>query len=274
MIANAIRHARNHGGYDNEPGWKKDANGALVIGADGNPVYVDSKGAEKSMDIAAITRLNGEAAGHRTRAETAEGKLTALETKFKDIDPEKAREALVTVGKLKGNELVEAGKLDEIRAEVTKALQPKIDEAQAETATVRGELNGLRLTTAFQGSKYIAENLVIPHDIAQAQFGKHFVYENGKFVAKGADGNPIYSGKNAGQLAEFDEAMEMLVKTYPSADKIVKGANNQGSGNDGKGGGGQGGVVTLNREAFAALPPNKQAEHAAGVRAGTHALTD
>ena len=65
---------------------------------DGKPVYVHQDGKEIDFDAPAalskITALNGEAKGHRERAEAAETKLKA----FEGIDDaESARKAQVTV---------------------------------------------------------------------------------------------------------------------------------------------------------------------------------
>ena len=50
--------------------WKLDESGAIVM-KDGNPVYVDSQGQEKTVSTDTITRLNNEAKQHRVAKEEA-----------------------------------------------------------------------------------------------------------------------------------------------------------------------------------------------------------
>ena len=59
--------------YDNQPGWKLDADGKIEM-RDGNPIFIDSSGTEKVMDGGVITRLNGEAQAHRTEKEDLQKK--------------------------------------------------------------------------------------------------------------------------------------------------------------------------------------------------------
>src|SRR5690349_21486790 len=89
-----------------------------VVVQDGKPVYVADDGKEVVFDypatLATISRLNGEAKGHRERAEAAEAKAKI----FEGIeDPVKAREALETVKNLDSKKLFDAGKVEEIKAE-------------------------------------------------------------------------------------------------------------------------------------------------------------
>jgi len=62
-----------------------------AVVADGKPVFVDEAGKEIPFDspgtVATISRLNGEAKGHREAKEAAEAKLKV----FDGLDPAKAR---------------------------------------------------------------------------------------------------------------------------------------------------------------------------------------
>jgi len=273
----ALRSARLHAAFDpGTPGWKKKADGSLELDASGNPVWVNEAGKEVNPSEV-ITRLNSEAAGNRTRAENAERErdtLRATVETFKDIDPAKARDALEKLGKIDAKQLIDAGKVDEVRAEVNKAWEPKLAEATKRGDDALAELSGLRMTTAFQGSKFVTEKLTIPADMVMAQFGKSFTWEGGKFVAKDANGGTIYSGKQPGTVADFDEALETLVNNYPHRASIIKGGNGQGSGNGGQGGNDQGGKKKLTMAEFTKLTPAEQGVHAADVRAGKAELVD
>src|ERR1700755_688062 len=127
---------------------KLDDKGAVVV-QDDKPVYVADDGKEIALDypgtLATISRLNGEAKGHRERAEAAEGKLKI----FEGIeDAERARKALETVRNPKDGELVTAGKVEEIKAAAKKAAEEQVAAAakasNEQIKTLTGERDGLQ----------------------------------------------------------------------------------------------------------------------------------
>ena len=91
---------------------------------------------------------------------------------------------------------------------------------------------------SFARSKFAADKLAIPPDLVQAYFGKAFSIEEGRVVAKDVNGNKLYSAANPGELAGFDESLEMLVNQYPGKEHILKGTGASGSGASGSTGGG------------------------------------
>jgi hypothetical protein len=244
------------GFFDGDKGkWKTDADGKFET-KDGNPIWITAAGVEQTVAGDTITRLNGEAMGHRQRAETAEAKVKEF-TDAGVTDAKAAAEAIATVGKLKDKTLIDAGKVDEVRAEVAKSYETKLADATKRGDTYESKLHGVLVASAFGGSKFITEKLTIPSDIAQATFGNRFKIENDRVVAMKADGSgPLYSTQRAGEVATFDEAMEIIVNEYPNKNAVLKGANNSGSGNDGKGGVGPGGKRVMKRAEFDALPLN------------------
>lgn len=219
---------------------KLDANGNAVL-QDGKPVYVKDDGSEVAFDVLGttqtITRLNAEAKSHRERAELAEGKLKV----FDGIeDPKKALEALGIVANLDQKKLVDAGEIEKVKGEISKAFQAQLDTATTRAQQLEAQLYAEKVGGAFARSKVIAEKLAIPPDMVEARFGKAFSIEDGRIVAKDANGNKLYSASNPGELAGFDEALGMLVEQYPYKDQILKGTGASGSGAAGNAGGGQG----------------------------------
>lgn len=241
---------------------KRDDKGNVIV-QDDKPVFIAEDGKEIVFDypatLATISRLNGEAKGHRERAEAAE----AVAKTFEGIeDPEKARSALETVKNLDSKKLFDAGKVDEIKAEAKKAFDEQLRSLEEKYKPVLAERDGLKASLvneivggSFSRSKYISEKLAIPFDIAQARFGSSFsVEENNRIVAKDGKGNVLYSRAKPGEIAEFDEALELLVDAYPYKDSILKGT--------GASGGGAGGTKTgtdgkkqMTRTQFDALDP-------------------
>jgi hypothetical protein len=240
---------------------KLDGEGHAVL-KDGNPVYVHEDNTEHPFDAAAnvatIRARNKEAQTNRERAEAAEGKLKA----FEGIeDPGAALKALGIVKNLDDKKLVDAGQVDTVKAEVNKVWEGKYGELEKRAQTLEQQLFGEIVGGAFARSKFIADKLILPPDIAQAAFGKHFKVDGGKIRAFGADGNPLFSKKNPGaEVSDFDEAIEILVETNPQRDRILKADNASGSGarNDASGNAGK---KTISRDAFDRLEPAQRMEH-------------
>ncbi len=242
---------------------KLDDQGHAVL-QDGKPVYVHDDGKEVAFDapgtVATITRLNTEAKTHREGKETAEKALKA----FDGIeDGAAAKKALEIVSKLDQKKLVDAGEIDVVRGEISKAFQAQLDESNTKSATLEKQLYEEKIGGAFSRSKYIGEKLAIPADLVQARFGTAFKIEDGKTVAYDPHGNKIFSRARPGELADFDEAMESLVEQYPHRDHILKGTGANGTGAQPPGSGGNG-KKTISRTQFDALDPHGKHAHMTG----------
>ena len=214
---------------------KLDENGNAVL-QDGKPVYVHDDGKEVAFDapgtVATITRLNSEAKGHRERAENAEKAVKA----FEGIDdPAAAKKALATVANLDAKTLVDAGEIETVKAEISKAFQLQLDEVTGKAQIFEQQLYAEKIGGSFSRSKFIADKLAVPADMVQATFGQNLKVEDGKVVAYDAQGQKIFSRARPGELADFDEAIETLVSQYPHRDHILKssGANGGGAQNGG-----------------------------------------
>lgn len=251
---------------------------------EGKPVYVHEDGKAIGFDapatVATISRLNGEARSHRERAEAAEKIAKAFEG-IEDADA--ARKALETMKNIKDGDLIAAGKVEEIKAAAKRAAEEQVEAANKQFATdlaktkserdaLQTQLYDEKIGGSFDRSKFIAEKLAIPGDMAKAQFGKAFRIEDGKTVAYDATGNKIFSRVRPGDLATFDEALETLVENYPYRDQILKGSGASGSG--ASGGAGNGGKKAYSRAEFNTFDGIKQAAVAAEVRAGKATLAD
>ncbi|WP_043679882.1 DUF6651 domain-containing protein [Castellaniella defragrans] len=226
---------------------------------DGHPVYIHDDGKEIAFDaqasLASIARLTRELKDAKTQVE-------ANATRLKNFDgiedPDKAREALATVESLRQKKLVDAGELDAVKAEISKVFEGKLTEAEARAKTLEQQLVDEKIGGSFERSPFIAKKLAIPPDIARAFFGAAFRLEDGRTVAYDASGEKIYSRVRPGDLADFDEAMEVLVERYPRRDDILKGSGASGL-NTTLAQAGKPGAKTLSRSAFDALTPKDRA---------------
>jgi hypothetical protein len=249
---------------------KTDDAGHVVV-VDGKPVFTSDDGKDVPFDysatLATISRLNGEAKSHREAKEAAEAKLKL----FDGIeDAEAARKAVELIKNIDESKLLSAGKVEEIKAAARKAAEDQVTAAvkagaealkaaETDRDKLRSELYGEKIGGSFNRSKLIADKFAIPADMVQARFGQNFKVEDGKIIAYDTAGNKVFSSAKPGEIAEFDEALEILVNGYPYKDQILKGANNSGSGlRQSNGPGGPGGK-TMRASEFYALPLRQQA---------------
>ena len=212
---------------------------------DGKPVYTLADGTEQPYDGEALAAhvhgLNQENGGRRLAEKEATDKLKA----FDGLDATKAREALQTVANLDAKKLIDAGEAEQVRTAAVQAVVGERDAAKQETEKLKGAFANTMIGAQFAQSKFVQNKLIVPASMVAATFSRHFSVEDmdtsPRLVAKGADGNPIYSRSTPGAVADFDEALETLVNAYPHRDEITKGAGKPGSGAPGSGGGGPNG---------------------------------
>lgn len=219
-----------------------DDQGHAVL-KDGKPVYKKDDGTEVVFDAAQafgkIGQLTGENTAYKKRFEEAESRLKA----FEGIDdPAAALKAIEMARDIDAGKLVQAGKLEEVKAAVQKAADEKyqgqvkqltenLARVTAEKDSIVTQLHEEVIGGGFARSKLIAEKkVVVPADMMRATFGRAFKVEDGKVVAVDAAGNPIYSKSRMGELADFDEALEILIDQYPHKEQILTGSGASGSG--------------------------------------------
>jgi len=252
---------------------KLDAQGNVVV-QDSKPVYVHDDGKEVAFDavatVATIARINGEAKSHRERAESAEASLKS----FAGInDPAAAKKALETVANLDGKKLVDAGEVQKVKDEAIKAVRAEFEPVVAERDSLKGQLFGEMIGGAFSRSKVIADKFAIPADMVQARFGNNFKIEDGRTVAYDQAGNKIFSRARPGEVADFEEALETLVDSYPYKAQILKGSGASGGGAQG-GQQGAGGKKSYSRQQFDSLDMATQRSIAAEAAKGSAVITD
>ena len=168
-----------------------------------------------------------------------------------------------------------AGKVEEIKAAARKSAEDQVAAAakasneeikrlMGERDSLQGALYSEKVGGSFSRSKLVAEKVAVPSDMLQAMFGQRFKVENGKTVGYGVDGQPIYSRARAGEIADFDEALESMVDSYANRDSILKGTGSSGSGKQHGNGGGAPGGKTISRQAYEAIPIGQRGAALAG----------
>lgn len=234
---------------------KLDETGNAVL-QDGKPVYVneeDKKEIPFDMNKAwnKIYSLGDENKKHRLLNEELEKKLAA----FDGYDVETIKANADAAAKLKEVDVVKNKDIENYKAELLATTEKRVNETKREyEARVNaltqekdkfvGLYNQTILGNHFLNSKYIQDELLTPPDMVMALFGNRFRvnHETGKISALSEDGSPMLSERNLGTDADFDEALEILIKKYPHRDSILK---SKAAAGGGMLGGGRGVANTL-----------------------------
>lgn len=246
---------------------KVDADGKPVLDANGAAIYIKPDGTEYIADMAQmvgkIADLGREAADNRKAAETAAAALKPF-TDAGITDAKAAKAALDTVKDIKDGDLINKGKLEEVRTEIKTAFTKDIADRDARIADLDGRYKNTMLSAAFNGSGFVKDKLILTPDLVTTLFRDRFkVGDDGKIMAVASDGkSTVYSIKKPGEPAEFDEALEIIVSQHPGKDNIMKGANNGGSGGTTPGGSNNGGKRIVKRSEFDAMQPIDQGKTA------------
>lgn len=256
--------------FDNgSPGWKLDADGKIAM-KDGNPIYLDAAGGEATVGGDTIASLRREAKTHREAKEAAEAKLLV----FKDIDPEKARDAVDKLSKIDAKKLIDSGEVDKLTNQIKEQFATQLAEKDAALTTSNSRIDNMLIEGLFNGSDFVRNNIAVPPDMFQDSFRKNFKVEEGKIVAYGKDGNRLLSKTKHGEYAEPDEALQLLVEAHPQKDVIMKANTGTGTGNNGNGGQRAPGVKVMKRSEFDKLSGQEKAAIVPKITSKEISLTD
>jgi len=213
----------------------------------GLPLFIQEGATEPaSIDVTAMIDDNR---AKKTAADAAKKERDALAAKLKAFDglePEAARKALDVAKAVEEGKLLDAGKLEELKAQYTGEAAQKVSRLEAALADARknaesalaerdGMIHSLLVENAFTSSAYLREKTNLLPEFAYATFKRHFSveYQDGKPVvaAKDKAGNALFSASNPSAYAGPEEAIKMLVESHPQRDKLLKpAAPNGGSG--------------------------------------------
>jgi len=229
---------------------KLDDNGNVVL-VDGKPVYVHEDGKEIPFDAEAavkkISNLTDEKTRHYNNFKEASDKLRLFGDadpeqvferlrSFGDIDPNEAQKALEIVANLKDGDLVRAGQVETLKTEMHKAYVEKENEITRSWEKKLGQVSDmvskkdatiyeLMVNSRFASSPTIADKTLLPPDIAANYFSKNFRVEGEGADAKVVgyiNSERIYSKERPGEIAEFEEALGVVIDAYPMKDRIMK----------------------------------------------------
>jgi hypothetical protein len=138
------------------------------------------------------------------------------------------------------------------------ALEAQHAQVVKERDELRGALATERIGRRFETSRLIAEKCALPADLIESVFRKSFKFEGDALVGYDETGK-IFSRANPGRVADFDEALEILISQRPPQEvaAILKPPGSAGEGPAG----GRRRPKVLNRSAFSALSAAEQKTH-------------
>jgi len=222
--------------------YLKDETGLLKTDEKtGHPlVFDDEKDPEKKNPFpldgislyGKIPALNEEAKSHRLKAKEFETKLEA----YKDLDPVKAREAIESLKNLKAGDLTKAEDVEKLKKEIMTAYEAKMSDVQKAYETKVSELTtelsqkdqriyDLAISDRFARSKYFSGGekslSTLTPSMAKSYLGSYFKVEDGKVVGY-VNGNRIMSRGNPVELADFEEALDIIITNHPEKDFILR----------------------------------------------------
>lgn len=86
------------------------------------------------------------------------------------------------LSKIDQKKLLDAGQVDQVKAEITKNFQQQLDEEKQRSQMLEKQLYDSMIGGSFAGSKYIADKIAIPADLLQARFGQAFKVEEQSLI--------------------------------------------------------------------------------------------
>lgn len=173
------------------------------------PLYRPREDGKFELLKAVSDEISGLTSALKKEREAASSKARQIEqlqkeaSKYKDLDPEKAREALQKIQELEDQQLLTEGKVEELLTKRTermrldhegqlKKLQESITERDQRLEAQQKHLEDLLIDTSIRDAA--AKAKVLPSAIDDVLFRARQIFrlENGKVVPRDRDGNLVY----------------------------------------------------------------------------------
>jgi hypothetical protein len=222
--------------------------GVVELTEQGLPIWVDQDDKEVVFDVAKLYNdkraANAESASRRKRIDELDKQLTELHEKYQGLDVEEAKKALETLQNIDQQKLMDTEGVESVKRQMKEAFNAELTKERekwekdlkekSETLEMKGgQIRNLLVKNAFVSSEFLREKTLLTPEIAYAYFGNHFVIQevDGQPTAIGRlNGENILSKRNPGELAEPEEAIEIIIDKYPNKERILKGNVQAGSG--------------------------------------------
>lgn len=228
---------------------KVDEKGVAIL-KDGLPVYTYEDGTEMPFDAAATMEgLNKKIKAEEekaTRFYTEREELKKAVEPWKSYKIDEVKKALDTVKNLSAQEILDARGIEELKrtmrtgfdeekSALAKSYEPRLKDLEKTISDSEAIIYDLAVTNKFATSEYFSgekPKTVFAPEHATRIYGNRFKVDiNGhdyKIIALDEVGKPLMSKKNHGELADFNEAVGILVEQDAKKNRIFKG--NDGGG--------------------------------------------
>lgn len=231
-----------------------DEKGNAVL-QNGMPVYEYPDGTKAPFDAeGTLTGLQNKITAESEKATRFYQDREALVTKLKPFDglnPDDVSEAMKLKKNLSDKQLLDANGVEELKrqmrvgfedekAAITKSFEGKIADIENSKSDLHQIIYDLAVKNQFATSEYFAgdkpKTILRPGHAARI-FADHFKLEvNGRdyrMVALDDKGKPLMSRKNHGELADFNEAIALIVEAEDKVNPIMSGSSGRGPRNSG-----------------------------------------
>jgi len=202
---------------------KLDDKGNLVF-VNGNLVLLDDAGAEVFFHSPeSVNALHVEAATFKKAAEDTAKALKG----FDGVTLAEVKELRT----LRDSNADLKQKVEQVRAQITESFEGKVSELSKAISDKDSVLRKLSVSSKFSSSKVLDSTIFADmREVAESHFGSAFeVKEDGSVVAK-VDGKDVWSKKFPGQIADFDEALLIMLESSDKKSKIFVDAGVGGTG--------------------------------------------
>lgn len=241
-----------------------DDNGHVKVTDDGKPIFINDKDKEVPVDVPVmyqkILDLGNESKSNREKLDELKQTFSVLDD-IEDVPAwvETAKKAIEQVENFNDKDWMKVEKVESLKRQmkdaqatelkqVKKQFETTITDQQVDLEKKDGIIRKLMVGNKFAVSPLFAgkdPKTSMTPDVAEAFFGHHFKVEedekNGNAPVVRAyfsNGDPVVSARpeSVGELANFDEAIQIIFDQYPNRDQYVP-TGGRGSGAGGGGGG-------------------------------------
>ena len=177
-------------------------------------------------------------------ANTELARVTALLDTFTGIDVVKVRVLLAEAEAAEEKKAIAAGDFERLTKQMGErhtadkaGVQTLLDAATLQASGLQKQIENLTIGSAFTGSKFVAEDLLLPSNKARALYGSHFEFKDGEAVGydkpAGAPERTLLVDASGAAL-KFDVAMRKIVEADPDGQQMLRSKVKPGSSGGGQ----------------------------------------
>jgi len=224
---------------------------------EGNPVYVQ-KTADVFHLLEKVPSLSKDLDAYKTKLRNAKTVVSPLIDKGilkeedlfggnKDSFDGWFSEANGSIEKVKSFDSIKMKDIDEMKKQLDKSTKERIESVQKEFISkeekykndltdAESTIRKLMISDKFTASDFLKKNCDhVPADVIFANFGNRFKVEkdedgNRRTVGYTPEGKPVYSITKTGDIADFEEAVSIMIREDKNAGFYLKGISGSGTG--------------------------------------------